>query len=186
MCRVDSLAAAEKAKLAAFENLEVRHMDDLHAKCYGNGDGIVLTSLNLYAASAKNYEMGVYFDATEDAELYEQAMAEARHIWDHAAPTEIGAAKPKGRKPAWLSRPSRNGKKTERAEPASGHCIRCGAGTDYDPKKPYCPSCFRQWARFKNPTYADDRCHGCGKEEPKGFSLEKPECYPCYKRYAAV
>ena len=179
VCRVDSLAEAEEAKLRAFENIAVRHMDDLHAKCYANEDGIVLTSLNLYAASSKNYEMGVYFDADEDAELYEKAMAEARHIWDHAEPADIGGSKRKGR--AWLFRASKSGKKS--GSPV-GHCIRCGTSTDYDPKKPYCGRCFRQWLRFKNPTYADDRCHGCGKEESKGFSLEKPECYSCYKRHA--
>ncbi|MDT0631315.1 hypothetical protein RM540_06085, partial [Rubrivirga sp. F394] len=120
-------------------------------------------------------------DAETDRAAYEEALREAESIIRAATPVDQGSPNSKsvrGRKSgrrAYVSKPSPS---------ASGFCIRCGTGTDYDTAKPYCGKCFRQWLRFKSPAYADDRCHGCGAENEKAFSLEKPECYPCYKRNA--
>lgn len=182
ICRVPDLSGSEKAKLSAYENLTVYHYEDLHAKCYANASGVVLTSLNLYDASRKNSEMGVYFDAGDDPVLYREAMDEARHLLEHADAVDVGGLKPAKKRTVWLSRSSR--KTSEAARTLTGFCIRCGANVAYGPDKPYCAACFRQWARFKNPAYADDRCHGCGTEQGGGFSLEKPECYQCYKKHA--
>lgn len=144
---------------------------------------MVLTSLNLYEASEQNYEMGVWLDADDDRAAFEDAMREVRSIITHATPVPLPGGGRKGRGGA-----KRDGllvrNKRAPGPPDTGHCIRCGADVSYDPAKPYCAKCFRQWARFRNPAYADDRCHGCGREEPKGFSLEKPECRRCYKRNA--
>ena len=171
VCRASDLNDEQRRTLASFTNLTLRDAPDLHAKCYANESGVVLTSFNLYQASRKNYEMGVCFDAEEDAELYGEAMQEARHIVEGAS--EVAPAKSRKRKRAWLTR--------GKTKPPHGHCIRCKASIGRDAKKPYCASCFRKWARYKNPTYADDYCHGCGREDEGGFSLERPECYTCFK-----
>jgi len=183
VCRVGDLAEKQKAALAAYRNLSVYDDPKLHAKCFVNDDGLVLSSLNFYQASEQNNEMGVYLDARDDREAYAEAAREAESIVRAAgSPVDLGSKGPRakqGRKPrqAYVA-------KSAPTPPTSGFCIRCGTGTDYNPTKPYCSNCFRQWLRFKNPTYADDRCHGCGTEDAKAFSLEKPECYPCYKRSA--
>ena len=186
VCRVGSLAEKQKAALAEYRNLVVYDDEKLHAKCFVNESGLVLTSLNFYEASEQNNEMGVYLDSETDRAAYEEAVREADSIVRAAGPpVDFGSSR---------SKPKRSGKKgagnfitrgrKAKAAPTGGNCIRCGTGMDYDPKKPYCGRCFRQWLRFKNPTYADDRCHGCGAEDAKAFSLEKPECYACYKRNA--
>ena len=193
VCRGNDLKPSQREALSRYENLTVYDAPKLHAKCFVNESGAVITSLNFYEASEQNLEMGVYLDASEDPEAYREAVREAnsivesskelvgtpkkRHRGRHTNSTPEGASEKSGRF-RFLS------KKSPRATHKKGHCIRCGTSTDYDPSKPYCAGCFKQWARFKNPTYADDRCHGCGKEEAKRFSLEKPECYSCYKRHA--
>lgn len=182
VCRFKDLHDREREKLKAYENVTVYDVPELHAKCYANGSGIVLTSLNLYEASRDNFEMGVYFDAEGDPDLYREAMEEARHIIEHASPVSLGGEPKKKRRKMRSGFFSASRKSDKSATPSGGHCIRCGTSTVYNPKRPYCPKCFKQWSQYRNPTYADDRCHGCGKEEQKGFSLEKPECYPCYKK----
>lgn len=186
VCRVGSLAEKQKEALGEYRNLSVYDDPKLHAKCFVNDDGLVLTSLNFYEASEQNNEMGVYLDAKTDRAAYEEAVREAESIVRAAGPpVGLGSRAPKSKRSEkrgagnFIARGRKAG-----APPKGGHCIRCGTGTDYDPAKPYCARCFRQWLRFKNPTYADDRCHGCGAEDAKAFSLEKPECYTCYKRNA--
>ena len=123
VCRVADLADSERHKLRQYQNLTVYDAKDLHAKCYANADGVVLTSLNLYDASRKNAEMGVYFDARDDADLYREAMEEARHIVEHATKTISTPERGRGdRRFAWLSRPS--APRTMKALATGGHCIR--------------------------------------------------------------
>ena len=189
VCRVETLKPAQKSKLAEFVNLTVYDDPKLHAKCFINESGLVLTSLNFYQASEQNNEMGIYLDAREDRRAFSDAVKEAESIIRSAREeSRVGERSPAKRKQKKTVKPGRFSfisKGEKRSKPA-GHCIRCGTGMDYDPKKPYCGRCFRQWLRFKNPTYSDGRCHGCGKEETKAFSLEKPECYACYKSGSAV
>lgn len=138
VCRFDDLREAEKEKLGEYENLSVYDMPDLHAKCYANGQGVVLTSLNLYDASSKNYEMGVYFDAEEDAALYEEAMVEVRHILDHAKPVSVSGKIQRAKKLGASRSTSRRPKSQDALRKAEGPCVRCGTRMDCDPKKPIC------------------------------------------------
>lgn len=54
---------------------------NLHAKCYINEDGCIITSLNLYEFSqVNNNEMGIFASRDEDSELYRDAYEEAQRI----------------------------------------------------------------------------------------------------------
>ena len=54
---------------------------NLHAKCYMSEHGCIVTSMNLYEFSqVNNNEMGIYFDATEDRQLYSDAKDEVQRI----------------------------------------------------------------------------------------------------------
>ena len=61
-------------------------------------------------------------------------------------------------------------------------CIRCGEAIAFEPERPLCPACYRAWARYANPGYAEPYCHGCG--EKKRTSLARPLCSACYQRAA--
>lgn len=190
-CRIKDLDQKQKEALAPLENLTLYDDPKLHAKSYASERGVVVTSLNLYESSEGNSEMGVRLDAADDRAAFADATREIASVFTHATPVPFssggGAKTSKARgKPSRKSKVGRvftAGRKAK-TTPEQGHCIRCGTGTDYNPKKPYCGRCFRQWLRFKNPTYADDRCHGCGAQDENAFTLEKPECYACYKRNA--
>lgn len=54
---------------------------NLHAKCYLNERGAIITSLNLYEFSqVNNNEMGVYVSRDDDAEIYKETLEEAQRI----------------------------------------------------------------------------------------------------------
>lgn len=54
---------------------------NLHAKCYLSESACIVTSMNLYEFSqVNNNEMGIYFDATEDARLFADAKEEVQRI----------------------------------------------------------------------------------------------------------
>ena len=185
VCRARDLKADQQAFLSSLSRLRLYDAPKLHGKVFVNGRGAVLTSFNLYEASEQNHETGVWLCADADRQAYDDVRREVASIIGHA--TEVRPDKAPSAKTEAPKAKEGRGRflvKAKGAPPAAGHCIRCGAGVDYDPKRPYCPACFRQWARFKNPAYGDDRCHGCGGEDAKAFSLEKPECRRCYKRNA--
>ena len=54
---------------------------NLHAKCYMSEHGCIVTSMNLYEFSqVNNNEMGIYFDGTDDRQLYSDAKQEVQRI----------------------------------------------------------------------------------------------------------
>jgi len=54
---------------------------NLHAKCYMSEHGCIVTSMNLYEFSqVNNNEMGIFFDATDDRQLYSDAKEEVQRI----------------------------------------------------------------------------------------------------------
>ena len=67
----------------------------------------------------------------------------------------------------------------------AAYCIRCGkAMPEFDLQKPYCDKCYASWARYKNPTYKEKYCHGCGNDNTHSvISYEKPTCKGCYTEY---
>lgn len=64
--------------------------------------------------------------------------------------------------------------------PDQGFCIRCSQKIPINIKHPYCLSCYQVWDQYKNRNYTETYCHACG--DRKLSSMNKPMCYPCYKK----
>jgi phosphatidylserine/phosphatidylglycerophosphate/cardiolipin synthase-like enzyme len=71
----------EAERLSPLKDVQVLFCRSVHAKCYLNEQGGIITSLNLYDFSeAKNYEMGVLFRRSSDSDLYIHALEEAERL----------------------------------------------------------------------------------------------------------
>lgn len=67
--------------LRSLEYIRTSFCKNLHAKCYINEQGCIITSLNLYEFSqVNNNEMGIYVDRAEDSQMYSDAFEEAQRI----------------------------------------------------------------------------------------------------------
>lgn len=73
----------------------------------------------------------------------------------------------------------RKSQSTRTRKPKSGTCIRCAESIAYDPLKPLCNSCYKSWAKWSNPDYPEEYCHGCG--EPESTTSNKPLCRSCWR-----
>ena len=143
----------EVAQIAQLQHSELRYYEHLHAKCYVGERSLVLTSMNLYAASERNREMGVLLDMKRDKVAFAEARQEAYAIRDLAEEKTLIALE-------------------------SGFCVRCRKEIDHNPESPYCYGCWQTWARFGNPYYEERACHGCGQDY--ATTMEKPLCQACY------
>lgn len=71
--RENGMNAAQKSKLLELSNLSLMHHPHIHAKCYYNGDLLILGSMNLYEYSEKNNrEMGSLFSHTELESIFDE------------------------------------------------------------------------------------------------------------------
>ena len=66
-----------RSQLEQLDNLSLRFLNKLHAKCFFNEDNMVITSMNLYDFSEQNIEMGVLINKQDEAELFNAAVIEA-------------------------------------------------------------------------------------------------------------
>ncbi|QDS94647.1 hypothetical protein FF011L_34270 [Roseimaritima multifibrata] len=87
--KIDVRIVYGKVELRPDEITWLRNLDlvrtsfckNLHAKCYMSEHGCIVTSMNLYEFSqVNNNEMGIYFDATDDRQLYSDAKEEVQRI----------------------------------------------------------------------------------------------------------
>ena len=66
---------------------EVGFVQNLHAKCYLNENTAIITSMNLYQFSQQNNdEMGILVSRAEEAELFEEILAECQRLARIAEP----------------------------------------------------------------------------------------------------
>ena len=179
--------------LAKIPGLNLFYFEHLHAKCYYNESKMIITSMNLYAYSSKNREMGILLDSKSDQELFEKAVNEADSIIRHSVPKNNQKANNNLEKPD--KHPQLNStinqsnyetsSKKDKNQPLSvhsnkGNCIRCSSSIDFDPLKPYCNKCYKSWSQLENANYVEKLCHGCST--PTETTLVKPLCFKCYKR----
>ncbi|HBU51468.1 MAG: DNA repair protein [Alteromonas sp.] len=67
--------------LRSLDYVRTSFCKNLHAKCYINEQGCIITSLNLYEFSqVNNNEMGIYVDRADDSQMYIDAYEEAQRI----------------------------------------------------------------------------------------------------------
>lgn len=191
VCRGTDVKPAELAGLSGVDGIEIRFMENLHAKCYLDESRIILTSMNLYDASRKNREMGVEILASSDP-VFIDAMNEVESILANATPhvptkpkTKPKTARKTSKKSAAKKSVPVASKTTKRQRsapnPASGYCIRCKATIPFDTARPFCKSCFAKWRAAGSPTQAEVHCHECATTSAK-IAFDRPRCYTCWKK----
>lgn len=194
VCRGKDLKDDERAELRKLKHLELRFDDDLHAKCFHNGKSMVITSLNLHQHSQQNNrEMGILLKSTEDSEVFGEALNEAEFIVRHARKDSVMkslvgkiAKEAKSVIDSLDEDTPKRVRVSSRTMPTSrskqeGHCIRCGKSITYDAKAPYCPDCYRVWAKYKDLDYEEEFCHQCGTPNEL-TTMNRPLCNSCYRK----
>jgi hypothetical protein len=166
VCRFATLNADNLSLLKSINNIAIRNLNDLYAKCFYNGEDMLLTSMNLYKHSQdNNYEMGISINRTTDKALFDPALRELEYIVKSSILVNPKVQEAKTIKPS-----NKN---------LDGNCIRCITAIEFDFDKPYCKSCYTSWSKFENEDYPEKYCMSCGKSNETSFA--KPICYPCYK-----
>lgn len=164
-------------ELLDMPNCMVYFKEYLHAKFYYNEKELLVGSMNLSEASAKNnFELGVLFKSEEYLKVITKVKEEAKEVISDAM--------------KWsdlMGKNNNSGFRIALSEKAlfqkfnsKGSCIRCGVSIPFNPEKPLCILCFHEWAEWENEDYLEIFCHSCGKKRD-GISFAKPECYPCYQ-----
>lgn len=163
-------------ELLSFQNCTVYFKDYLHAKFYYNEKELLVGSMNLSEASAKNnFELGVLFRGDEYLSAIRKVKEEAKEIisdskeWKDLINRRQVPTSNLVYKTNFETNKSKN----------SASCIRCNKSIKYNPDKPFCSDCFHEWAEWENETYAETYCHHCSKNK-ENISFAKPECYSCY------
>ncbi|MDV2989759.1 MAG: topoisomerase DNA-binding C4 zinc finger domain-containing protein [Dehalogenimonas sp.] len=75
------LTPSEKQFLSQLKYVKVYYCKELHAKCYGNEQMMLISSMNLHEYSENNNrEMGISITLERDKQLYEQILEEIKSI----------------------------------------------------------------------------------------------------------
>lgn len=140
--------------LSGLNNFSAYFYKDLHAKCYANESQLIIGSMNLYEYSEQhNREMGVLISKTKDGDVFREALAEVASIVKNSEERVF-----------------------EEYEEV-GFCIRCGVEIPFNPEKPFCLKCYRQY-KNEEEQYWEEYCHSCGKKKRK-IEFENPLCRAC-------
>jgi phosphatidylserine/phosphatidylglycerophosphate/cardiolipin synthase-like enzyme len=116
----NKLTATEEQKVFALNNTTIYYFENLHAKCYFNGQNMIITSMNIHEYSEKNNrEMGILLNTSDDFHVFNYAYKEAMSIFKHAIKQE------------------------------KGYCIRCLKLLKLNSSKPFCFGCYYS-EKYKN------------------------------------
>jgi phosphatidylserine/phosphatidylglycerophosphate/cardiolipin synthase-like enzyme len=152
--------------------VEVYFKEYLHAKFYYNEKELLVGSMNLSEASAKNnYELAVLFTSEDYQRVIKKVKEEAKEIIDDSQRWKV-------------SIPSKSESTYTKVPSKRGLCIRCGNDIKYDPLRPLCPKCYSDWSEWENEYYQEIFCHSCGQKKGD-ISYAKPECIKCYRKETA-
>jgi hypothetical protein len=206
VCKEEDLKSSERSKIDQIPNLVLRSNDRVHAKCFYNEDSMVITSLNLYESSlGDNHEMGILLhnDHEEDKLAFQEAKNEAQYIL-RDSPTISSFSNTKfvpetktkvnyksnEPKPVFNRTPIQEQSTADSIikgisnffgfENDTGHCLHCGKDIPLNVNAPYCPECYKRWAKYNDDTYKEKICHKCGNTADT--SKKHPLCYACYKK----
>lgn len=185
--------------LTTLKHIYVGQSENLHAKYYGEDEGAVITSMNLYEYSqVNNEELGLLIDSKRDTEAFYDMVYFIKKIIEVSKPIYstikyefFEEKKIISRLPnfkfSMLDKPINNipekeltesEKETSVENEVKGFCIRCGKKIDYDSEIYYCDNCYTRWKQYKNPNYQEKYCHICGK--PTQTSAYRPVCKDCF------
>lgn len=173
------------------EGVDIKQIQDLHAKIYASESEAFVTSMNLTNYSATNsLEIGLHFTSRDEArpirEFLNEKIKPELKDWElkPSRPRKEPAVTPPPAPPASTSsaiaQPLASLVRYVIARATGGFCIRCATEIDHDPSKPYCLTHYREWAEYENRDYVDKFCHACGKAY--GATMAKPLCKRCFSR----
>lgn len=153
------------------QGVEVRAVEDLHAKIYMTEKAAIVGSMNLTEYSTKNSREIAFL--VGDRELFDQIQ---KYIKERLIPLA---------QPVQAARQSTT---TMAARvPAGnsighdvGYCIRCKERIALDPGRPLCADDYEVWAEYSNENYQEEFCHSCGRQTETTYA--KPLCRECYRR----
>jgi len=183
-------------QLRQLKNLRLYYLENLHAKCYFNELHMVITSLNLYDFSEQsNREMGILVTRQDDEDVFKEAVREAQMIITLAQIQELRQQTGEQLHGNTEDRLKPTPKETEDGIGAillkgfadilldkvgigKGFCIGCKTRIEYDEYRPFCPDCYRQWA--KNKSLKANYCHLCGQATTT--TINKPICRLCWEK----
>jgi hypothetical protein len=158
------LSQSTKKQLYEVNNLSLRHILNLHAKCCFNEGSMIIGSLNIFEKSALySREMSILLNAAEDGQIFSKALDEVKFIIDSSVIDD--------------EQPVRKQTGTGGQTQTSGFCIRCRHVIPYNLSKPFCESCYKGWEEFENPDYEETFCHSCGSQAVT--ALSRPQCFKC-------
>lgn len=179
----------ERDRLTQIDNLSLRFLENLHAKCFFNEDAMVITSFNMYESSLKNREMGVLITVKDDSECFNEAVKEANRIVTSAVLdkdsliSNVFSGVVKGAK-SIVDSAVKDEPREHKVKPHSyrtkqtGYCIRCRKPIPYDLDHPLCDEHFEKWAQYGDFAYPEKYCHTCGKSA--STSKARPQCNSCF------
>jgi hypothetical protein len=171
----EDLNELELAKLNELKNIQLLFSENLHAKAYFNEQEAVISSMNLYAYSEKNREMGILIKKSVDPTAFNELVQEVMSIKDHCVVPK---------KPSVDFKPIVTQKNEYKKEKAKGYCIRCEERIKLNIDKRFCKDCYDEWVMYENEDYKEQCCHECGKSV--STSMAKPLCKSCFKDGEAI
>lgn len=165
------LSPDELKFLQSLQLVVLKYHEDLHAKCYTDGEKMIITSMNLYEFSmVNNKEMGVLIDGSEDSDkkMFEDAMKEVVYISEMSQRFELVSTKPSSSsKPA--EKVNRNNSFNHKA-----YCIRTGVPIPFDIERPLSYDAYLIWNQYGDPFYPEKYCHFSGELSHGETSVNKP------------
>lgn len=189
-----------------FQNVEIRYIENLHAKYYANESKSIITSLNLHSFSIdENIEVGVLFEQKRGARVLNviseklaqdsNADYEAFTFFEKVIEqsTEHYNKKVKFKSSFFGLLQKKVGSIVETDNSASiytnnsthhGYCIRTGRKINFDLKHPYFIEGYKSWCNEnkKDKDYPEKFCHYSGEESYGETSFNSP----VLRKYEAV
>lgn len=170
----------EQQQVNSLKNLRLYFFDNLHAKCYFNEKEMVITSMNLYEFSEKNNrEMGVYLNANQDTDLYQDAKKETESIINNAQLIKDVSSLGANKRNVYQNKQNYAEIKPQLGD--QGFCIRCSDTISMNPYRPLCYTCFDTWKYFSNGQFPEKVCHICGDSAEVCFDFSV--CKGCYSTF---
>lgn len=178
------------------EGAAVYAVEKLHAKIYLNESTMIVTSMNLLDSSSKNSkELAVRINDQRDQEEIRSYVLRLKDLGRQEYPkasvsqqlgrvhktdsSQPGASFRRRPDPDLLTASVSKVWNTLKVAVTGGTCIRCRQQVPYDPEKPLCNSCYKEWNRYKNFDYAEKYCHRCSQESDT--TQARPLCKSCYR-----
>lgn len=176
----------------SFQNVNIRYLEQLHAKIYLNESMCLTTSLNLHRFSIKNnFEVGLLTESrplavfqdiassffssvnqTLDSQAYSAAMTIIQKSVSYFDRGDVEERKLFGLLPGKFEN------KVFANVSRIGFCIRTKSTIPFNKERPYSAAAFTSWNRYKNPDYKEKYCHQCGKDY--ATTIAKPICLSCF------